>query len=80
MMGYKFYSIMSVFCSCNALFFQDTFDAARRDCACNNKGDLVSIHTEAENKFIDKLAGEEVWIGGRDFVTEGTCKSMLKGV
>ena len=37
--------------------FQASFDAARRDCACTNSGDLVSIHTLEENRFIEKLAG-----------------------
>ena len=32
-------------------------------CACTNGGDLVSIHSLAENTFVHKLATSDAWIG-----------------
>ena len=48
---------MQIFSTLLKQLFQASFDAARRDCACTNSGDLVSIHTLEENRFIEKLAG-----------------------
>ena len=52
---------------------QETWDNARKGCRCSNAAELVSIEDTELNSLISLLSGSaNTWIGGRDYVTEGT--------
>ena len=53
---------------------QVNWDDANKACRCSNAANLVSIEDAELNSLVSLLSGSTTttWIGGRDFVTEGT--------